>query len=90
MILNFIIDILLKFVDLILSFFDVLPSFPSALVSGINTLFDYMLVGANIANFLLPFSHLSVIIPIAIIIINFDNIYRLVMWVIRKLPFSID
>lgn len=90
MIIQFILDLLLKVVNAILSFLDVLPSFPSSLVNGINTIFSYMTSAINMVNFILPFDNVKVAIPIAIAVINFENIYRMVMWIVRKLPVSTE
>lgn len=90
MILQWLLNILLSIVDIILSFLDVLPQFPETLQTGINTIYSYMVSGVNMVNFLYPLSHLAYVIPIAIAVINFQNVYRIIMWIIHKIPSNIS
>ncbi len=86
MIISSILD-LLKF--LIKTIFGVLPSIPSApesIVSGINGFLDIIFDNVGLLGIFVPISTIKVVIPIAIVIINFDHIYKITMWIIKKIP----
>ena len=63
-----------------------LPPFP--LSDQINSLLD--LIFSNISGLLGFFVHvttLKIAVPALLILINFDHIYKLTMWILRKIPF---
>lgn len=86
MIISSILD-LLKF--LITTIFGVLPSIPGApdsIVSGVEGFLDIIFDNVGLLGVFVPVSTIKVVIPIAIIIINFDHIYKVTMWIIKKIP----
>jgi len=83
------IDAGLFLMDTILNFLDVLPSMPDGVVSALNqffnAVFDY---GWNGACFFLPMDFVLVLLPLVLLVTNFEHVYHLVMWVLRKIPFA--
>lgn len=86
MIVSAILD-LLKF--LITSIFGVLPSIPqmpSAISDGINSFLNIVFDNVGLLGLFVPINIMKIAIPIAIIIINFDHIYKTVLWIVKKIP----
>ncbi len=77
-------DLLIK---AIFSILGLLPDMPSEVVSVMDSFFEIIFTGVNIFNFFVPLDFVAILIPIVIAILNFDKIYKLVMWVLRKIPF---
>lgn len=67
-----------------------IPNVPDSLVSIVDKFFDLIFDNSGLVSFFLPINVVKVALPIAIVIIEFEHIYSLVMWIIKKLPFSID
>ena len=67
-----------------------LPAFPSQLAAAITAVEDLVFQNLSMLGLFVRVSTLKVAIPIFVVIINFDRLYRLTMWVLRKLPIGID
>lgn len=77
---------LLTFVtDTIFSVID-LPVVPQGLVDAVNLVLGYMADGMSIINFFCPLSAISPAIDLFIAVWTIEHSYRLVMWVLQKIP----
>lgn len=63
-----------------------IPPIPSELSSLVSDFFDLLFSNAGLVGFFLPLNVVKIALPIAIVIINFEHIYSLIMWVIKKIP----
>ncbi len=63
-----------------------LPAFPEGLVNSINSFLDLIFNNLNLLGFFIRPTTLTVIIPILIILLNFEKLYKLTIWVLRKIP----
>lgn len=63
------------------------PEMPSAIVSVLDTIYDAIVAGASLIGLFCHISLLQIMVPLVIIVINFDHIYRLTMFILRKIPF---
>lgn len=64
-----------------------LPAMPEGLTSSINTFFDLVFGNLSLLGFFIRPTTLTIVIPILIILINFERIYKFTMWILRKIPF---
>ena len=69
----------------IFNFID-LPDFPEAFTTGLNDFLDLIFENITALGFFVRPATLILIIPLVIIVINFDKLYDLVMWILRKIP----
>lgn len=77
---------LLTFVtDTIFSVID-LPIVPQGLVNAVNFVMGHMSQGMSIINFFCPLSAISPAIDLFIAVWTVEHSYRLIMWVLRKIP----
>lgn len=63
-----------------------IPAFPSELSANINTFLDLIFNNLTLLGFFIRPVTLQISIPILIILLNFDNLYNLTMWILRKIP----
>jgi len=63
-----------------------IPAFPSELAANINTFLDLIFNNLTLLGFFIRPVTLQISIPILIILLNFDNLYKLTMWILRKIP----
>lgn len=63
-----------------------LPQVPEAVTSVVDTLFTYMQQGIGIVWLFVPQALVKVLLPLVILVHNFDHLYKLGMWILRKIP----
>lgn len=63
------------------------PSFPDSLSSSIDSFLTLVFENLSLLGFFIRPLTLQIVIPLLIFIINFEFIYKLIMWVARKIPF---
>ncbi len=77
---------LLQFVtDTLFSVID-LPVVPAELVNAVDLFLSYMRGGMGIINFFCPLSRISGAIDLFIAVWTVEHTYRLVMWILQKIP----
>lgn len=64
-----------------------LPPFPEELTSSIDMFISLIFDNLSLLGFFIRPITLTVSIPILIILLNFEQVYKLVMWIVRKIPF---
>jgi len=67
-----------------------LPNFPTQLTSSINSFFNVVFDNIGIIFLVVRPITIKIAIPILIAILNFDKVYKLTMYIERKLPLSIE
>lgn len=73
--------------DSILNFLDVLPDMPESVVEFLNTFIDLVFVnGWNAVCFFIPINLVKILLPLVLIVVNFEHAYQVIMWVLRKIP----
>jgi hypothetical protein len=73
--------------DVIYSMLGVLPDMPAPVVNAVDKMFAIMFDAVGLVGIFVDMSLVKILIPLAIAIINFDKILKLVIFVIRKIPF---
>jgi hypothetical protein len=86
MILEKMFDVGIWIIEAIMNLMDVLPAFPESLVTALNSFFDLIFNNLTILGFFFPISFAKVIIPMMVVVINFEHIYTFIMWVLKKIP----
>ena len=86
MILKLLFELVLGLLRIVFSWVS-FPPMPEAVTSVIDTLFGYMAVGIGFVWLFIPRQLVLVLLPIVLILENFDRLYRVVMWILRKIPF---
>lgn len=64
-----------------------IPQFPVELTSSIDSFLDLIFENLSLLGFFIRPVTLTVAIPLLIILLNFDKIYKLAMFIIKKIPF---
>lgn len=89
MILEAIINLFVTMITGVLSFVD-FPDMPESIVS-IFDLFNEMIADVYyIFSWFLDMSLLRVFLPTVLVCANLSRLYTFTMWIIKKLPFSIE
>ncbi len=64
-----------------------LPAFPSELASGIETFLNLIFDNITLLGFFIRPATITIVVPILIILLNFEDLYKITMWILRKIPF---
>lgn len=70
----------------ILSLLPNLPNLPESILTGLNNFLDLIFNNLGILGLFVPISTIKIVVPLILVIVNFDKIYKLVMWVLKKIP----
>lgn len=63
-----------------------LPQFPEELTNSLNSFIDLIFDNLNLLGFFIRPVTITIVIPVLIILINFDKVYKLTMWILKKIP----
>ena len=63
-----------------------LPNFPDQLRTTIDTFFSFIFDNLTILGFFIRPLTITIVIPILIIVLNFDDVYKFTMWILKKIP----
>lgn len=64
-----------------------LPAFPEALTSSVETFLNLIFDNITLLGFFIRPATIMVVVPILIVLLNFEDIYKITMWILRKIPF---
>lgn len=87
MITEWALDLGVDIIDLLFMMIDSLPHFPISVVNVINSVFEMMFSAVNLVGIFIDFNMVKILIPFVIGILNFDKIVKLIIFVIKKIPF---
>lgn len=90
MIVELLINLITVIIKLLAVPFNILPDTPEVLLNSVNYLFDIIFSHLDFISFFVNVGTLKTVATVAIVIWTVDNGYSLLMWIIHKLPFSIE
>lgn len=90
MIVELLINLITVVIKLIAIPFSILPDTPETLRNAVTYLFDMVFEHLDFISFFINVSTLKTVAAIAIIIWTLEHTYSLLIWIIHKLPLSIE
>ena len=73
--------------ELIPSLPDIPDSLYNKVINIIDLIFDY---GGDLLGLFVRISTLKIVLPLLILVINFDKIYEVILWIVKKIPVDIN
>lgn len=86
MVFNTLMDWIYRVVQLCFSWINI-PNFPVELRNSLDTFLNLIFDNLGLLGFFIRPLTIKIAVPILIVVINFELIYKLIMWIVRKLPF---
>ena len=86
MIIEGLVNILVMSIQAVLSLIPNLPDLPADLIEGANGFINLIFDNLGLLGLFIPISTIKVVVPLILVIVNFDKIYRLVIWTLKKIP----
>jgi len=90
MILKAIFDLILGLLKLVFGFLPNIPQFPDSILNSLNTVFDTIFNNLDLLGLFVRIDTIKILVPLLIIAINFEHVYHFTMWILKKIPLSID
>ena len=91
MIIETIFNLIKSLIELILSIFPNIPQAPTEFTDVIDYILNLIFDSAvPILSLFIHINTIKIIVPILLIIVNFEYIYKLIMWIVKKIPLSIE
>lgn len=88
MIIELLLSAIMGLFELVLNLLPVIPALPESFMNSISVFFDMLKSGLGIFYFFIRPSTVAIALPLAFAIVQFEHIYRGIMWIIRKIPFA--
>lgn len=63
------------------------PAMPEAVTNAIDPLLDALASAIGFIWLIVPRELVLVVLPVILVVENFDKLYSIVMWILRKIPF---
>lgn len=86
-----IVELILKLgnvvLNIIFGLLGVLPDVPQKILDVVDKIFDMLLQGVSLFTLFVDIDLVKILVPILIAIINFDNLYHLIIYILKKIPF---
>lgn len=86
MILKLLMELVIGLLDLVFGWVS-FPPMPDAVVSATDFLFTHMENAMGFLWLFVPRELVIIILPIVLVVENFDKVYGIVMWILKKIPF---
>lgn len=64
-----------------------LPDLPSSITTVIDKLFDVLTSSIGLMGVFIDLSMVKLLLPVLLIVINFDEVWKFSMFIVRKIPF---
>lgn len=82
MILEAVFNLLFGLINMVLGLLPKLPNFDSSLLADFNSMLDTIFDNASLLGFFFPIAAAKVYIPLVLLVVNFEHVYNLCLWVI--------
>lgn len=86
MIIEGILNIVTGLLYFVLDLLPNIPNLPQELTGAITTVLDLIFDNVGLLDLFLPLNIVKIIIPLWLVVDNFDKIYSIAFWIIKKIP----
>ena len=86
MIIEGLLNLFVGLLEVVFSWVNV-PELPESVSSVIDELFGYLSGSVGLLSIFIDFSMVRILLPVLVIVIKFDEAWKLTMFILRKIPF---
>lgn len=90
MILELIITAITNVLKIVLAVLPNLPQLPNSITTSISRVMSVIFDNVGLLGIFVRISTIKLLVPLVILVVNFEHIYHFIMWIIKKLPLSIN
>ena len=85
MVIELILSCILTLLQACFSFIN-LPQFPDEVLITVDKFLNFIFDNAGVLSFFVNLSTVKVVIPVLLILLNFEHIYHFTIWILKKIP----
>lgn len=89
MILELLFNAILLLLKTVFSILPDMPQLPDTILSSVDTVMDILFDNVHLLGFFFPINTIKIMIPLILLVVNFERIYHFTMWIIKKLPIGV-
>lgn len=67
-----------------------LPQLPQSVLNSLNNVFTSIFNNVDLLGLFVRISTIKILVPLIIAVVSFEHLYHFIMWIIKKLPLSIE
>lgn len=86
MIIELLFDFVLTLLEFLFGWVE-FPAIPAPIEDALYTLLNYISGAMDFVFLIVPSEIIFVGLPIVLVVENFDKLYSVIMWIVRKIPF---
>lgn len=86
MIIKLLFEFIIGFLELIFGWVS-FPPMPDAVITAVDALFQAMGSAMGFVWLIVPKAIVLAVLPVILVVENFDKVYSIVMWILKKIPF---
>lgn len=86
MILESVFNLIISLLELVFGWIN-LPAFPQTLTDILTEFRELVFTNVSCLSFFVRISTVKILLPLLLIVVNFEKVYKLTMFILRKIPF---
>lgn len=86
MIIKLLFELIISLLNLLFGWVS-FPPMPEAVTVALGTLLDAMASAMGFIWLIVPRELVLVVLPVVLVVENFDKLYSVIMWILKKIPF---
>lgn len=90
MIIEVIFNLIKTLLTTVLGLLPNVPQLPNSLLTSISNVTTVIFDNLGLISIFVRISTIKILVPLIIVVVNFEHIYHFVMWIVKKIPLSID
>lgn len=90
MILEVIFNLIKGLLTTVLGILPDIPDLPSNLMNSLSNVYNTIFDNVGLLGLFVRIDTIKILIPLLIVAINFEHIYHFTIWIVKKIPLSID
>lgn len=90
MIIKAIFDLILGLLKLVFGLLPSVPALPDTIIDSLNSVLDTIFNNLNLIGLFVRVDTIKILVPLVIVAVNFEHIYHFTMWILKKIPLSIE
>lgn len=90
MIIKAIFDLILGLLKLVFGLLPSVPQFPDSIMSSLDNVFSTIFNNLDLLGLFVRVDTIKILVPLVIVAVNFEHIYHFTMWILKKIPLSIE
>ena len=90
MIIEVIFNLIKTLLTTVLGLLPNVPQLPDSFSTSISNVITVIFDNLDLISIFVRVSTIKILVPLIIVVVNFEHIYHFVMWIVKKIPLSID